>query len=187
MTSCLRGQGRAAKLLASVTVVGLLIACSYGDKPTKAPATDVQQPTSAAEPEWFTDVAADVGLDFVHYNGASGHFYYPEILGPGVALFDYDNDGDLDVYIVQGRSLGPGEAPAPPAKALPLRGRLYRNDLRVNADGTRTLHFTDVTEQSGIRATGYGLGVAVGDIDNDGLARPLPDEFRRQSDASQQR
>ena len=179
--SCLRDQGRTARLLASVTVVGLLIACSAGDKPTKAPATNVQQPTSAAEPEWFTDVAADVGLDFVHYNGASGHYYYPEILGPGVALFDYDNDGDLDVYIVQGRSLGPGEAPAPPTKALPLRGRLYRNDLRVNADGTRTLHFTDVTEQSGIRATGYGLGVAVGDIDNDGW----PDLYLMNFDGNQ--
>jgi hypothetical protein len=121
----------------------------------------------STESDWFTDVAADVGLDFVHYNGAAGHFYYPEILGPGVALFDYDNDGDLDVYIAQGRALGP-DAPAPPASALPLRGRLFRNDLRVTADGTRTLHFTDVTQQSGIRASGYGLGVAVGDVDNDG-------------------
>ena len=48
---------------------------------------------------------------------------------------------------------------------MPLRGRLYRNDLRVLPDGTRQLHFTDVTEQSGIDAHGYGIGVATGDID----------------------
>jgi hypothetical protein len=71
----------------------------------------------------------------------------------------------------QGRSLGPGDAPPPPARALPLRGRLYRNDLWVNPDGTRTLRFTDVTEQGGINATGYGLGVAVGDVDRLGFAR----------------
>jgi hypothetical protein len=126
-------------------------------------------PEEKSQTEWFSEVAAQVGLDFVHYNGASGKFYYPEILGPGIALFDYDNDGDLDVYVPQGRALGPGNRPTPPEKALPLRGRLYRNDLSVNPDGTRTLHFTDVTAQSGINATGYGLGVAVGDIDNDGF------------------
>jgi len=162
-----------------VAVVAVLIACSSG-KQQAVPASSAQPP-SGTEPEWFTDVAADVGLDFVHYNGASGRFYYPEILGPGVALFDYDNDGDLDAYIPQGRSLGPGAAATPPAKALPLRGRLYRNDLRVNPDGTRTLHFTDVTEQSGIRATGYGLGVAVGDIDNDGF----PDLYLMNFDGNQ--
>jgi len=123
--------------------------------------------------DWFIDQAAAAGLDFIHFNGASGQFYYPEILPPGVALFDYDNDGDLDVYVVQGQMLGPGrsltDALMPPDdRSLPLRGRLYRNDLQVHADGTRTLHFTDVTEQSGIDARQYGLGVATGDYDNDG-------------------
>src|SRR5438874_7399653 len=119
----------------------LVAACTSGpaSQPSTRSVAREGSPTSAVS-DWFTDVAAQVGLDFVHYNGASGHFYYPEILGPGVALFDYDNDGDLDVYIVQGNKLGPGQAPAPPDKALPLRGRLYRNDLQVNADGTRTLH-----------------------------------------------
>jgi hypothetical protein len=56
----------------------------------------------------------------------------------------------------------------PPRGPLPLKGRLYRNDLKVHEDGTRTLHFTDVTEQSGINASGYGMGVATGDFNNDG-------------------
>jgi hypothetical protein len=114
--------------------------------------------------EWFTDVAQASGIDFTHVNGATGKFYYPEILPPGVALFDYDNDGDLDVYLVQGHPLGTGAAVDPQ-----LRGRLFRNDLEVRPDGTRSLHFTDVTAQSGILATAYGFGVATGDIDNDGF------------------
>ena len=156
-------------------VIGLALAAactSPRDNSDPLHSASASDGRNAARPspdaDWFTDRAADSGLDFVHYNGAAGHFYYPEILGPGVALFDYDNDGDVDVYVAQGRSLGSGAAPPLSAKALPLRGRLYRNDLRVNPDGTRVLHFTDVTEQSGINATGYGLGVAVGDIDNDG-------------------
>ena len=70
------------------------------------------------------------------------------------------------MYLVQGQPLGPG-APATRA-GTPLTDRLYRNDLRVNADGSRQLHFTDVTASSGIAPRGYGMGVAVGDVDNDG-------------------
>ncbi|MGC4085331.1 MAG: CRTAC1 family protein [Vicinamibacterales bacterium] len=98
----------------------------------------------------------------------TGKFYQPEIMAPGVALFDMDNDGDLDVYLVQGRLLGTGTPLiAPPASGL--GDRLYRNDLTIGADGSRTLHFTDVTAQSGIQPRGYGMGVAAGDIDNDGF------------------
>ena len=122
--------------------------------------------------EWFTDCAEAAGLDFVHFNGMSGEFYLPEIMSPGVGLLDIDNDGDLDVYLVQGQLLGTGKTPSqalfPPPGSLPLTGRLYRNDLTVQADGTRTLRFTDVTDDSGIDARGYGMGIAAGDIDNDG-------------------
>ena len=131
-----------------------------------ASSTDHSAAEMPAPGEWLVDRAHESGIDFVHFNGMTGKFYQPEIMAPGVALFDYDNDGDLDVYLVQGQMLGSG------TPLLPLQGppgdRLYRNDLTVNADGSRTLHFTDVTAQSGIHPRGYGMGVAVGDIDNDG-------------------
>jgi hypothetical protein len=122
--------------------------------------------------EWFVDRAADAGLDFTHFNGMSGAMYYAEHMGAGVALFDYDNDGDLDVFLVQGQMLGAGktlkDALFPPKDGKPIRGRLYRNDLEIRPDGSRVPHFTDVTEASGIDANGYGMGVAAGDFNNDG-------------------
>lgn len=128
--------------------------------------------TSDSRPDdWFVDLASDVGLDFLHFNGAAGDFLYPEILPPGVGLFDYDNDGDLDVFVVQGRMLRPDQTPTealmPPNFFRP-GARLYRNDLTVSGDGQSVLAFTDVTDQSEIVADGYGLGVATGDFDNDG-------------------
>ncbi len=123
--------------------------------------------TGAAEEDWFTDQAAAVGLDFVHFNGMSGQFYQPEIMGPGVAMFDYDNDGDLDVYLVQGQMLGTGTPLLPLPDGRPLTDRLYRNDMEAHQDGS-PLQFTDVTQESGIVPRGYGMGVATGDIDNDG-------------------
>jgi hypothetical protein len=113
---------------------------------------------ASRQPEWFVDRAADAAIDFVHVNGMSGQLYMPEILGPGVAFFDYDNDEDLDIYLVQGGGFERRQS----------NDRLYRNDLAVHADGTRTLRFTDMTKASGIEARGYGMGVATGDFNNDG-------------------
>ena len=99
----------------------------------------------------------------------SGEFQYAEMMGSGAALFDADNDGDLDVYLVQGNALGDAAgAVFPPPGDLPLTDRLYRNDLSVSADGSRRLSFTDVTEESGLDSTGYGMGVTAADFDNDG-------------------
>jgi enediyne biosynthesis protein E4 len=122
-------------------------------------------------PPWFVDVAAASGLNFTHFNGMAGEFLYPEIMPPGAALFDYDNDGDLDVFVVQGRMLGTkplDQARFPPPDRSSLKGRLFRNDLRTESDGTRTVRFTDVTDESKLNAAGYGMGAATGDFNNDG-------------------
>jgi enediyne biosynthesis protein E4 len=120
------------------------------------------------EPPLFIDATAITGLSFTHVNGMTGEFFYPEVIAPGVALFDYDNDGDLDLFIVQGGPLGSRAPLFPTAPGQSAGGRLFRNDLEVRPDGTRTVHFVDVTEASGIVTHGYGMGVAVGDFDNDG-------------------
>ncbi len=120
----------------------------------------------------FLDATDQVGLDFEHYNGMTGRFYLPEIMGSGAALFDYDNDGDLDLFLVQGSVLEPGTHPE--KTLFPWRGqgapksRLYRNDLNNGKDKNGKLRFTDVTDKSGILATGYGMGVTAADINNDG-------------------
>jgi hypothetical protein len=102
---------------------------------------------------WFEEIAARAGIDFVHTSGHQSKHSLPEIMGGGVALFDLDNDGLLDLYFVQSGSLVDPSAG---------RGnRVYRN----RGDGT----FEDVTERSGGGAHGYGMGVAAGDFDNDGF------------------
>ncbi|MEM1201956.1 MAG: CRTAC1 family protein [Acidobacteriota bacterium] len=114
----------------------------------------------------FVERAVASGLEFGHFNGATGRFYIAEITGAGAALFDYDNDGDLDAYLVQGKVLEAGKSSAD--ALFPLEhdravDRLFRNDL--GDDGPR---FVDVTDSSGLVADGYGMGVAVADVDRDG-------------------
>src|SRR5229473_4105160 len=97
------------------------------------------------------------GITWVHENAMSPERFLPETLGPGCAFFDYDNDGWMDLYLVNS---GPSDFYKP---SKPLRNALYKN----NRDGT----FTDVTEKAGVGAgTTFGMGVAVGDYDNDGYA-----------------
>ena len=146
-------------------ILFLCIAPFAGCQSSNQPTSNQSQPSTSSET--FTEAAQASGIDFTHFNGMSGEFYFPEIMGAGSALFDFDNDGDLDVYLVQGSMLGTGktisDATVKPHGAL--QGRLYRNELK---DGK--LLFTDVTAQSGIVARLYGMGATTGDFDNDGWA-----------------
>ena len=112
------------------------------------------QPPAAPLPV-FRDVARQAGLDFIHVNGASDEKFLPEIIGGGGLFLDFDNDGWLDLFLVDGGSF------ADPAVARRARHRLYRN----RRNGT----FADVTDASNIRHRGYGMGACAGDVDNDGL------------------
>jgi len=161
--------GRAA--LAGLALLGLL-GCGGAEQasepePAPEPAASIDSGTYP-----FREAARESGVDFTYYNGMTGAFYFCEIIGGGGALFDYDGDGDLDLYLTQAHLIGEGktwaDAPFRPEDDGPLRDRLFRNDLAVNADGERTLRLTDVTEESGIDARGYGMGAAVGDYNNDG-------------------
>jgi hypothetical protein len=109
----------------------------------------------AETPALFESVpATKSGIVWSHDNAMSPEHYLPEALGPGCAFLDYDNDGWMDIYLVNS---GPSDFYQP---SRPVRNALYRN----NRDGT----FTDVTEKAGVAGGTFGMGVAVGDYDNDG-------------------
>jgi hypothetical protein len=122
---------------------------------------DIPNATLAPKtPPWFEDVTDKVGLNFVHDAGPSGSYFFPQIMGSGAALFDFNNDGRLDIYLLQNG--GPGSAST---------NRLFRQE----PDG----RFTDVTAGSGLDVAGYGMGVAIGDVNNDGWRDVLITEYGR--------
>ncbi len=110
-------------------------------------------PAASAPGRRFVDVTAPAGIRFRHYNGAFGKKYLPETMGSGCAFIDYDNDGNPDLLLING-------APFPGHPGPRVTMKLYHN----HGNGT----FTDVTARAGLDVEMYGMGVAVGDYDNDG-------------------
>ena len=102
----------------------------------------------------FYDATQEAGIDFVHVNGANGQKFVIETVGPGGGFFDYDGDGRLDIYLINGAAVPGTDYDHAPQNAL------YHN----RGNGT----FADVTAHAGVGDTGYGMGCAVGDYDNDG-------------------
>lgn len=127
--------------------LGLLLpACGQGAPPVT--------PALAGGTPWFEECAAERGLAFQHRSGHASEFWMPEIMAGGVALFDLEEDGDLDVYLVQGGGL------ADDTSAAARANQLFANDGRAR--------FTDVTRGSGAEDQKYGMGAACGDADGDG-------------------
>ena len=131
------------------------------------------QAVAARRPPVFRDATAQSRIGF-HCNGSpTAQKYLIETMPGGVAMFDYDGDGFVDLFFVNGARLDdPMPTGKEPDKSDPrFWNRLYRN----NGDGT----FADVTEKAGVRGHGYGMGVAVGDYDNDGRADLYVTNFGR--------
>ena len=118
---------------------------------------------AAGSSEAFVDVTSRLGINFQYRSSHTSRKYLLETMGAGVALFDYDNDGRLDIFLVNGAPLGD---PNPKGTIPQKTGPEYWNRLyHQKPDGT----FEDVTQRAGLQGVGYGMGVAVGDYDNDGF------------------
>lgn len=139
-----------------------VVACWFLAAPAAGFAQKEATPSAERVPGNFVDDSARLGVNFLHQAPHSPRKYLLETMGSGVALFDYDNDGKLDIFLVNGAPFGEFV----PKGTIPQKtGPKYWNRLyHQKSDGT----FEDVTERAGLQGTGYGMGVAVGDYDNDG-------------------
>ncbi|MFB3786534.1 MAG: CRTAC1 family protein [bacterium] len=126
-----------------ITLLGLAVFLSACGKPASTP-----------RETGFHDITAETGINFVHTDGSSGRHYLVETVTAGLGLFDYDNDGSLDIYFANGAELPGRTFTTPPANEL------WRNG--------GNLRFTNVTREAGVGDTGYSMGCVMGDIDNDG-------------------
>jgi hypothetical protein len=151
MTATTRRRADLRSIAAVIVPLVILTAAVPQDIP---PTRQIPPAPSAAPDVRFTDVTAAAGLaGFRHVSGGRDKDFILETTGSGVALVDYDGDGWLDIYLVNGSTLDPGVAPIP-------RAAMFRN----NGDGT----FRDVTEATGVANERWGQGVCAGDVDNDG-------------------
>ena len=133
---------------------------SGGDASKTAPPPAPQVPS----PVTFTDITPKTGINFKHAASPTSRKYLMESMGAGVALFDYDNDGRLDIYFTNGARL---DDPMPAANSQPDKRelRFWNRLYRQQADGT----FADVTQRAGVAGVGYSMGAAAGDYDADGF------------------
>ena len=161
----------AVKLAAYVSlIVAMIPLCSVAQSKVE---TDV--------PGAFVDVTANSGVAFSAKASHTSKKYLPETMGSGVAVFDFDNDGRLDIFLVNGAPLAD---PTPPGTIPKKSGPAYWNRLyHQKKDGS----FDDVTEKAGLRGTNYDMGVAVGDYDNDGFEDLYVTGYGGQPPLSQQR
>src|SRR3954466_9276758 len=185
-------QKRAAKLFRRFALAASLLVCTHAltfarqqQQPAQQQQPDTQQPAQrtgrsydtnaparkpptpapqAQSPVTFTDITAQSGVSFRQSASPTSQKYLPETMGGGVALFDYDNDGRLDIFFTNGAQLqDPMPKGARPDKRDP---RFWNRLFHQKADGT----FEDVTERAGLRGEGYSMGAAAADFDGDGFA-----------------
>ncbi len=154
MTLAMMQRTRVFRTLVNIVALALSAGCS--DEGSVSPPGESPEKVAnlTGVPQWFTDITRETGLDFVHESSPLDEFHTPAVMAGGAAFFDFDNDGDLDIYFTNGNHI----LPAARTEDGP-RNHLYRNDAG---------RFVDVTEVSGLGDAGYGMGVATGDIDNDG-------------------
>ncbi len=142
-----------------LAVLSLVPGCQRAGSASPGGENNPVSPSAEADaPVWFVDITAESGLNFVHDAGPPGSYFMPQIVGSGAALFDFDNDGRLDIYLIQNGGPNSGST-----------NRLFRQ----GADG----RFTDVSAGSGLDVAGYGMGVAIGDVNNDGWPDVLVTQF----------
>ena len=115
------------------------------------------KPAAGSHDQWFADVTESSGINFVHQSGATGKYLMLEQIGSGAALFDYDNDGRLDIYLIQNGGRAPNQ--------------LFHQEV----NGT----FRNASEGSGVDVSGWGMGAAAGDVNNDGRVDLLVTEYGR--------
>jgi hypothetical protein len=135
-------------------LAAIVAGCQSHRDELNAPPPESPAAGRAEGPIVLRDVTDETGITFRHTDGSSGRRYIVEAMSAGLALFDYNGDGLVDIYFLNGAPLLGTHVDVPPTNAL------YRND--------GNWHFTDVTAEAGVGDTGFGLGVTVGDYDNDG-------------------